>query len=131
VGNVKEILAQNLKKHRKRLGITQPELAERASLSTNYLGMIEVARNFPTADVLERLAAALGIKPNELFSVSDSPEIAMEQLQMTILGKIDQKLFNFDQVIECALDKAIEKRYGDDNLLSGSPQKNNKISKEL
>jgi transcriptional regulator with XRE-family HTH domain len=108
VATVKEILAQNLKKHRKRLGITQPELAESAGLSTNYLGMIEVARNFPTADVLERLAAALGIQSNELFSVSDSPEIAMEQLQMAILGKLDQKLADFDQAIEYAVKKAIE-----------------------
>jgi len=108
VANLKKILAQNLKKHRKRLGITQPELAESAGLSTNYLGMIEVARNFPTADVLERLAAALGIKSNELFSVSDSPEIAMEQLQMAILDKLDQKLLNFNQVIEYAVKKAIE-----------------------
>jgi transcriptional regulator with XRE-family HTH domain len=107
VANVKEILAQNLKKHRKRLGITQPELAEKAGLSTNYLGMIEVARNFPTADVLERLAAALGIKSNELFSVSDSSEVAMEQLQAAILGKLDQKLLAFDQVVECAVKKAI------------------------
>jgi transcriptional regulator with XRE-family HTH domain len=112
VANVKEILAQNLKKHRKRLGITQPELAESAGLSTNYLGMIEVARNFPTADVLERLAKALGIKSNELFSVSDSPEIAMEQLQMAILCKLDQKLVSFDQVIECAVKKAIEENCG-------------------
>ena len=117
MATVKEILAQNLKKHRKRLGITQPELAERAGLSTHYLGMIEVGRNFPTADVLERLAAALGIKSNELFSVSDSPEIAMEQLQTAILSAIDQKLVNFDhkldtldQTIECAVNKAIEKR---------------------
>jgi len=108
VANIKEILAYNLKKHRKRLGITQPELAESAGLSTNYLGMIEVARNFPTADVLERLAAALGIKSNELFSVSDSPEVALEQLQMAVLGKLDQKLANFEQVIECAVKKAIE-----------------------
>ena len=126
MATVKEILAQNLKKHRKRLGITQPELAERAGLSTNYLGMIEVARNFPTADVLERLAAALGIKSNELFSVTDSPEIAMEQLQMAILRSIDQKLENFDhrldvldQTIECAVNKAIEKRF-ENVLLSGS-----------
>jgi transcriptional regulator with XRE-family HTH domain len=111
VANVKEVLAQNLKKHRKRLGITQPELAERAGLSTHYLGMIEVARNFPTADVLERLAAALGIKSNELFSVTDSPEIAMEQLQTAILGKLDQKLLNFEQVIECAVKKAVEENF--------------------
>jgi len=108
VANVKEILAQNLKDHRKRLGITQSKLAEKAGLSTQYLGMIEIARNFPTADVLDRLAAALGIKSNELFSVSDSPEIAMEQLQMAILGKLDQKLVNFDQVIKRAVKEAIE-----------------------
>jgi transcriptional regulator with XRE-family HTH domain len=108
VANIKEILARNLKDHRKRLGITQSELAERANLSTQYLGMIEIARNFPTADVLERLAAALGIKSNELFSVADSPEVAMEQLQMAILGKIDQKLVDIDQVIKRAVKKAIE-----------------------
>jgi len=120
VANIKEILARNLKDHRKRLGITQSELAERAGLSTQYLGMIEIARNFPTADVLERLAAALGINSNELFSVSDSPEIAMEQLQMAILGKLDQKLVDFDQVIECAVKKAIEENA--DKISGGNKQ---------
>jgi len=118
VANVKEILARNLKDHRKRLGITQSKLAERAGLSTQYLGMIEIARNFPTADVLERLAAALGIKSNELFSVSDSPEIAMEQLQQAILDSLDKRLDNLDQTIERALDKAIEKRRGEVHSLS-------------
>jgi transcriptional regulator with XRE-family HTH domain len=120
MANVKEILAKNLKKHRKRLGITQPELAEKAGLSTHYLGMVEIARNFPTADTLERLAAALGIKSNELFSVSDFPEIAMEQLQQAILDVLDKRLDNLDQTIEQALDKAIEKRCGDVHLLSES-----------
>jgi transcriptional regulator with XRE-family HTH domain len=85
--------------------------------------MIEVARNFPTADVLERLATALGIKSNELFSVSDSPEIAMEQLQKAISDVLDKKLNNLDQTIENALDKAIEKRCGNVHLLSGSSHK--------
>jgi len=105
MANIKEILARNLKKNRRRLGITQPELAERAGLSTHYLGMVEIARNFPSADVIERLATALGIKSNELFSVADHPEMAMEQLQQAILG-------NLSHEIENALDKAIEKRGG-------------------
>jgi len=50
MANLKEILAQNLKENKRGLGITQPELAERAGLSTHYLGMIEKTRNFPTAD---------------------------------------------------------------------------------
>jgi transcriptional regulator with XRE-family HTH domain len=121
--NLKEILAQNLKKNRRKLGITQPELAERAGLSTHYIGMIEIARNFPTAEALEKLAFALEIKSNELFSVSDSPERAMEQLQQAILDSFDKKLDNLDQMIEKALDKAIEKRNREILLLSESPPK--------
>ena len=111
MANIKEILARNLKKNRRKLGLTQPELAERAGLSTHYLGMVEIARNFPSADVLERLATALGIKSNELFSVSDHPERAMEQLQQAILN-------NLSQEIEDALDKAIEKRGGTTTLIN-------------
>ena len=88
--NVKEILARNLKENRRRLGITQPELAERAGISTQYLAMIEIARKFPTADILERLSAALGINPHELFSVAVSPERAMEQLQQKLVKNIEQ-----------------------------------------
>ena len=118
MANIKEILARNLKKNRWRLGITQPELAEKAGLSTHYLGMVEIARNFPSADALERLATALGIKSNELFSVTDSPEMAMEQLQQAVLDSLDKKLDNLDQIIECSLDKAIEKRYGNTTFLN-------------
>jgi transcriptional regulator with XRE-family HTH domain len=99
---IREVLAKNLKENRRKLGITQPALAERANLSTHYLAMIEVARKFPTADVLERLANALGIAPYELFSVSSTPEEAMEKLQQTILG-------NLDKAIENAVDKSIQK----------------------
>ena len=88
--NLKEILAQNLKENRRRLGITQPELAERAGMSTQYLAMIEIARKFPTADILERLATALGINTHELFSVAVSPERAIEELQQAVVKNIDQ-----------------------------------------
>jgi len=102
--NVKEILAQNLKENRRKLGITQPELAERAGMSTQYLAMIEIARKFPTADILERLSAALGINPHELFSVSVSPERAIEELQQKVVK-------NIDQVVAEAVEKAISAQF--------------------
>ena len=101
--NIMEILAQNLKENRRKLGITQPILAEKAGLSTHYLAMIEVARKFPTADVLNRLAIALEIYPHELFSVSVSPEKAINQLQQMILE-------NINLAIESSVDKALEKK---------------------
>jgi transcriptional regulator with XRE-family HTH domain len=100
--SIREVLAKNLKENRRKLGITQPKLAERANLSTHYLGMIEIARKFPTADVLERLASALEVAPSELFSVSPSPEDALERLQQAILA-------NLDHAIEIAVDKAVQK----------------------
>ena len=109
--NLKEILAQNIKENRRKLGLTQSELAEKAAMSTQYLAMIEISRKFPTADMLERLAAALDINPHELFSISVSPERAMERLQEKILK-------NMDQAMENALDKAIEKRLADIHSLS-------------
>jgi transcriptional regulator with XRE-family HTH domain len=100
--SIREVLAKNLKENRRKLGITQPILAERADLSTHYLAMIEVARKFPTADVLDRLAMALGVTPGELFSVAPTPEGAMEKLEQAILD-------NLDRAIENAVDKAVQK----------------------
>jgi len=100
MANIREILAQNLKENRRKLGITQPMLAERAGLSTHYLGMIEIGRNFPTADMLERLAAALGIETHELFSVPASPENALERLHQEVLQDIKQ-------VVGEAVEKAV------------------------
>jgi len=121
MGNVREILAQNLKKNRRILGITQGELAERAGLSTHYLAMIEIAKKFPTADVLDRLAKALDIKSNELFSVAIPPDRAMEQLE-----KMHQAILeNLNQTIEKALDKAIEKRWEEDPQCRAKIKKSN------
>jgi transcriptional regulator with XRE-family HTH domain len=89
---IRETLARNLKENRRKLGITQPVLAERAGLSIHYLARIEVARKFPTADVLERLAAALDIPPQELFSIQPSPEQTMKKLEQAILDNIDRAI---------------------------------------
>ena len=106
MANIKEILAQNLKENRRKLGITQPVLAEKAGLSTHYLGMIEIGRNFPTADVLERLAEALGINSNELFSVAVSPERAIEELQQAVVK-------NIEQVVADAIEKTLNAKCKD------------------
>ena len=102
--NIREILAKNLRENRQRLNISQPKLAELANLSTHYIASIETSRKFPTPDVLERLAEALEIKSNELFSVSVSPERAIEELQQKVVK-------NIDQVVAEAVEKAVSAQY--------------------
>jgi len=88
MANLRDILAGNLKNNRKKCGFSQAKLAEKAGFSTQYIAMIELSRQFPTPEVLERIAAALGIEAHELFAVPPSPESSMERLHKDIIREI-------------------------------------------
>ena len=60
-------LARNLRRLRAERGLTQEEVAERADLNRNYVGMIEREENAPTVDAIERIAAALQVDAVALF----------------------------------------------------------------
>ena len=104
---IREILAQNMKLYRQKLGITQPELAERANISTNFIGMIEQKRKFPAPEVLERIAAALEIETSELFTTSASPQAELKKLHKEILADLDR-------AISEAVDKALKEQCKND-----------------
>ena len=55
-----------LRERRQALGLKQADLAKAAGLSASYLNLIEHNRRRIGADVLERLAAALGVAPDTL-----------------------------------------------------------------
>ncbi len=52
---------------RRQAGLTQAELAEKASLSDNFIGLIERGEGRPTIQVVDRIADALGVHLSELF----------------------------------------------------------------
>jgi len=100
MANLRDILANNLKKNRRKCGFSQAKLAEKAGISTQYIAMIELSRQFPTPDVLEQIASALGIEAYELFSVPPSPESSMERLHKDIIKEIREVIV---EVLEKAL----------------------------
>jgi transcriptional regulator with XRE-family HTH domain len=104
MASIREVLAQNLKKNRRKCGMSQAKLAEMAELSTQYVAMIELSRKFPSSETLERLAAALNIETHELFAVSPTPEGTLERLHQAVLTDIKR-------VVGEAVERAIaEKR---------------------
>ena len=92
MANIREVLAENMKKYRQKLGITQPELAERANISTNFVGMIEQKRKFPTPEILDRIAMALEVETSELFVTSSSPQAELHKLHREILADLDRAI---------------------------------------
>ena len=92
MAHLQRILVQNLKKHRRKCGLTQAQLAEKVGVSTHHIGMIELSRNYPTLELVERIAVALKVKPHELFIDSISPSEELEQLRVEIKGDLKQLL---------------------------------------
>ena len=102
--NLRDILAYNLKENRKRCGISQAKLAEKANITTQYVAMIEVSRKFPTPEMLDRIARVLEIEAYELFVVKPSPENAMERLHDTLVN-------NIERVVSEAVEKALADKH--------------------
>ncbi|MCL1814453.1 MAG: helix-turn-helix transcriptional regulator [Treponema sp.] len=102
--DLRDILADNLRKNRRRLDISQPRLAKMADLSAHYISMIETSRKFPTPEVLARLARALGIAAHELFAAPVSPENTLEKLHQEVLRDIKR-------VVSEAVEKAVGEQY--------------------
>ena len=65
--DLKRAMAVNVRQERRARSLTQEELADRAGLSTRYLGSIERATVSASVTVLGRLAQAFRIDPCELI----------------------------------------------------------------
>jgi transcriptional regulator with XRE-family HTH domain len=92
--NLKALLAFNMKEQRHILGFSQAKLAEKVDTSPHYIGMIEKERQFPTSEMLERIAAALEIDSPDLFSTKAYPSEGagsvkeFKEMLITDIGKV-------------------------------------------
>jgi transcriptional regulator with XRE-family HTH domain len=81
-----------MKENRRKLGLSQAKLAEKADLSTQYIAMIELKRKFPSPETLEQIAKALEIDTPELFSMPPSLARTLKKLHKEILIDLEHKL---------------------------------------
>jgi transcriptional regulator with XRE-family HTH domain len=69
-GNVEAVavrFGENLRRVRRREGLSQEQLAARASLHRTEIGVLERSRRVCRIDTLVRLAGALAVPPGELL----------------------------------------------------------------
>lgn len=60
-------LAKNVRKERLKQRLTQADLAEKADLHNNYIGLIERAQCNISISTLEKLSKAFGLKNEDLI----------------------------------------------------------------
>ena len=64
---LRETVARILRRLRQAKGLSQEELADRADINRNYVGMLEREQHAATIDMLEKLADVLETDPVEFF----------------------------------------------------------------
>ena len=86
--NIRETFARNLRENRRKSGLTQAQLAEKAEISHHYLAMVELARNIPKVETIERLAKVLNVEVYELFIVPLYPAIEVEKYHEAVISEL-------------------------------------------
>ena len=91
---IEAVISENIKTLRKRLGWSQEMLAERTGVSAPYITQIEVGKRTPSLDIVEKLAAALGVEYKTLFEATlnsttiDSIEFSKKLLETKLISAI-------------------------------------------
>lgn len=84
-------IARNIKNKRKKLHISQAELAERADLSIDTIKGVENGRRAMSLDTYLRIVKALGTTPMALMN-NEQPEKYMERFFFLVAGRGEREI---------------------------------------
>ena len=106
--DIRQVLANNMKKYRKIQGISQAKLAEKINTATNYIAMIEIGKKFPSAGMLGRIAGALNIDTPELFTTQT---VTFMPLGSKSIERLHQDVLNDFKEFEKTVSERIKDLY--------------------
>jgi transcriptional regulator with XRE-family HTH domain len=90
VTDIRKVLAENMKLYRKTKGLSQNTLAEKIDSATSYIAMIETGKQFPSPQMMEKIAAALEIDTPDLFMAKKFEIYALEERYKAVLGCLEE-----------------------------------------
>lgn len=70
--NIYALLGQKIRHERLKTGLTQSQLAEKTDLSTAFVGQIERGHNKASLETIRKLAKALDVPLDKLFSMQEN-----------------------------------------------------------
>jgi len=88
MADLQETVGAVVRRERRMRRLTLRDVAGRAALSLVYLSEIERGKKYPSALVLERLAAALGLAVSELLELIAGDVRAAEREPVRAIGSV-------------------------------------------
>ena len=98
--NLKKVLAANIKAYRKKMGLSQAQLAEKVGIATRYLAVIETCKSFPTPEMLERIAEGLELDTLDLLSLYSQQYEWKDMVVKDIGAFVDKKMTEISVYID-------------------------------
>lgn len=71
-----QLLGKRVAQLRKKMGLTQEKLAEKAEITNNYLSNIENCHSIPSLETVVKLCTALDVTADELLSAEIQGKLA-------------------------------------------------------
>jgi transcriptional regulator with XRE-family HTH domain len=106
---IQELFITNLKGYRKAKNLSQLQLALRCDSSQTYISEIEMSKKFPSPDMIERIAGALGIESYFLFKNEPvPPTISLGQQPLALPRLNPSQKQNLVAHIHRAVEKIVE-----------------------
>ncbi|MDO4605399.1 MAG: helix-turn-helix transcriptional regulator, partial [Helcococcus sp.] len=72
-------IGDKIKSLRKKMGLTQEELADRSELTKGFISQLERNLNSPSVDTLADVLEALGTNLGDFFTETEEEQIIFEQ----------------------------------------------------
>lgn len=95
------LFGRRLRELRRGQGLSLEALGERSGVDSKFVQAVEVAKQSPTLDTIEKVAAGLGVLPRELFAFSDElPSDTRERIERLLRVVSDGDLKKIARVIE-------------------------------
>ena len=93
---LKKDFGKQLKEIRKSKKLTQEQLAELVNVDTKHISFLETGRNFPSADLLEKLKNVFDIEYSDLFDFNIDIDKQNEIIRINnLLNKMTRKQISF------------------------------------
>jgi transcriptional regulator with XRE-family HTH domain len=105
--DIQKILVTNIRKWRKKAGISQGKLAELCGTASCYIRQIETGRKCPSLKYIGKIAAALHVAPHQLL-YDDAPlEEGIMADERILLRKAEEKslIARVSEEIHASFDK--------------------------
>jgi transcriptional regulator with XRE-family HTH domain len=92
MNSIKSILGANIKFYRKKIQLSQEQLAEKLDITTKHLSTIETGATFVSVELLEKLTLYLSVSASALFYSVD--EVSFDE---SLISKVDRIIDNENQ----------------------------------